>query len=69
MKIRRLTLEDIEQELRVLEERYGMSSQDFYVRYNRGELDDREDFVWWAGLIAMQHSALKARAAHRHGRL
>ena len=28
MEIRRLTLEDIEQELRVLEERYGMSSQD-----------------------------------------
>jgi hypothetical protein len=69
MEVKRLTLEDIERELRALEERYGIFSEDFYRHYNRGELDDRRDFVWWAGLIAMRHSALMARAARSHEQL
>ena len=33
----------------VYEQRYGMSSADFYARYQRGELEDTADFVEWAG--------------------
>ena len=31
------------------EQRYQMSSADFYARYQRGELEDTADFVEWAG--------------------
>jgi hypothetical protein len=31
------------------EQRYQMSSADFYARYQRGELGDSTDFVEWAG--------------------
>ena len=35
--------------LAAYEQRYQMSSADFYVRYQRGELEDTADFVEWAG--------------------
>jgi hypothetical protein len=31
------------------EQRYQMSSADFYVRYQKGEMGDTIDFVEWAG--------------------
>jgi hypothetical protein len=31
------------------EQRYQMSSADFYVRYQKGEMGDSVDFVEWAG--------------------
>ena len=31
------------------EQRYQMSSADFYGRYQRGEMGDTADFVEWAG--------------------
>jgi len=31
------------------EQRYQMSSADFYVRYPKGEMGDSVDFVEWAG--------------------
>jgi hypothetical protein len=31
------------------EQRYQMSSADFYARYQRGEIGDSIDFVEWAG--------------------
>jgi hypothetical protein len=31
------------------EQRYQMSSADFYVRYQKGEMGDSKDFVEWAG--------------------
>jgi len=50
----------LEKILRGYESRYGMSSSDFYTKYNRGELGDRRDFVTWAGYYVMAvHSGLK----------
>jgi hypothetical protein len=46
-----LTDERIENWLRELEERYGMTSAQFLLRYNRGELDDDPDFIDWSGLL------------------
>ena len=31
------------------EQRYQMSSADFYARYQRGDMGDSADFVEWAG--------------------
>jgi len=31
------------------EQLYQMSSAEFYARYQRGELGDKEEFVEWAG--------------------
>ncbi len=33
----------------VYEQRYQMSSADFYARYQRGKMEDSADFVEWAG--------------------
>jgi hypothetical protein len=35
--------------LMAYEQRYQMSSADFYARYQNGELGDTADFVEWAG--------------------
>ncbi len=48
-----LSADDIRQELKVLEERYGMPSHVFYERFNRGELGDEVDFLMWASLYDM----------------
>lgn len=48
-----LTPENIRKELTILEGRYGMSSQEFYEKSNRGELGDRRDFIRWASLYDM----------------
>ncbi len=33
----------------VYEQRYNMTSADFYARYQKGEMEDAADFVDWAG--------------------
>lgn len=33
----------------VYEQRYQMSSADFYARYHKGDMGDVADFVEWAG--------------------
>jgi hypothetical protein len=34
--------------LSVYENRYGMTSEDFFDRYEKGQMDDSADFVQWA---------------------
>ncbi len=36
-------------ELAALEEQYGILSPDFYHLYRAGELEQRRDFIRWAG--------------------
>jgi len=50
----RLRLERYEQDLRELEERYGMKSATFYRRFEAGELGDAMDFFEWAGLYELR---------------
>ncbi len=40
-------------DIQTFEEKYRLSSDVFYRRYERGEMGDDEDFVLWAGLIEM----------------
>jgi hypothetical protein len=49
LKIVKLTPEDIAKRLRDYEAQYGMTSKEFYRKYNRGELDEELDFMKWAG--------------------
>ena len=52
-----LTEKNVEQKLTKFEKKYRMSSKDFYVRYNRGELGDDRDFVRWASYYSMAAKA------------
>lgn len=40
-------------DLKELEQKYSMSSESFYKRFSQGKLDDRQDYIQWAGLYEM----------------
>ncbi|HEX6386052.1 MAG TPA: hypothetical protein VF177_15385 [Anaerolineae bacterium] len=48
----------LERELITLEQKYGLSSAEFYNQYQSGKLGDAMDFIQWAGLYRL-HSRLK----------
>jgi len=43
-------MNDIFQDLAAFEQKYAMSSEDCYNRFNNGELGDDADFFEWTGL-------------------
>jgi len=47
--LRRVTRQQILDDLRKFENRYGMSSAEFYEKFSRGEMGDSEDVIEWAG--------------------
>jgi hypothetical protein len=47
-------LGELQQDLAELETRYGLSSNEFYRRYQAGQTDDRMDYVEWASLVQMR---------------
>ena len=49
-KPKRLSFEELSRRLRDYEERYGMSTIEFYRRYQQGELGDDPEMMMWAGL-------------------
>jgi hypothetical protein len=40
-------------DLKAFEEKYHRTSADFYTQFTRGEMDDSEDYILWAGLYEM----------------
>ena len=50
----RAQLRELERDLATLEERYGLSADAFYARYQSGQSDDRMDFAEWASLVQMR---------------
>ena len=40
-------------DMKALEEKHQMTSAVFYEGYRQGKMDDREDFMVWAGLCEM----------------
>ena len=44
-----------EKKLKEFEEKYGMSSEEFYERFEKGELGDSQEFMLWAA----EYEALK----------
>lgn len=49
----RSQLSQLREDLSEFEQRYGMSSEEFYRRFHGGQTDDRMDFVEWASLVQM----------------
>jgi len=49
----RRALLNIRLDLQAFEEKYQLSSQDFFRRYEGGEMGDDEDFMTWAGLVEL----------------
>jgi len=56
----RAQLGQLQQDLAEFEQRYGLSSAEFYRRFQAGQTDDRMDYVEWASLVQM-HSNLRQR--------
>ncbi len=52
----RAQLAVIESDLADFEQRYNMSSDEFYRRFQAGTTDDRMDFVEWASLVQMANN-------------
>jgi phage-related tail protein len=50
----RKDLEDLAAKLRALEEQFGMTSDLFSEKFQRGELGDDEAFFRWHALVEMQ---------------
>jgi hypothetical protein len=46
-----LTDDELLREIRAFERTYGMSSEQFLERFNRGQLGHCTDFIDWAGLL------------------
>ncbi len=46
-------LRQFQNDLSVFENQYGMSSEEFYQRFQQGQTGDDMDFVEWASLIQM----------------
>ena len=44
------SLREVLDELRALEQKYGMSTLEFYARYRAGQMGDAEEFMYWAFL-------------------
>jgi hypothetical protein len=47
-------LKEIEAQMRSFEEEYGMDSDEFIVKFDKGETEDNIDFMEWASLYDMK---------------
>jgi hypothetical protein len=47
-------LGQLESDLAEFEKQYGLSSAEFYHRFQAGQTDDRMDYVEWASLVQMR---------------
>ena len=58
----------LDTELTILEERYGLLSEDFYHLYQTGELEQSRDFIEWIGYYEMklEREAQYRKMMYRH---
>lgn len=52
----RTQLAQLQADMAEFEQRYGLSSEEFYRRFQDGQTDDRMDYVEWASLAQMSHN-------------
>jgi AraC-like DNA-binding protein len=55
----RAQLNQLQADLAEFEQRYGLSSTEFYRRFQTGQTDDRMDYVEWASLVQMRDNLQK----------
>jgi hypothetical protein len=48
-QVKTITLDDLRQRLVAFEQRYGMTSDDFYQKVQAGELEEQIEFIDWLG--------------------
>ncbi|CAK0740816.1 conserved hypothetical protein [Gammaproteobacteria bacterium] len=58
IRMRQLT-QRLQQEIKRFEQDYHLLSQEFYTRYNQGEMGDEIDFIEWAATLEMLVNAEK----------
>lgn len=46
-------LEEIQRHLQAFEQKYRLSSEEFYARYEAGKLEDSADFMEWSSFYDM----------------
>ncbi|MGH7966475.1 MAG: hypothetical protein ACRERD_32395 [Candidatus Binatia bacterium] len=49
------SLEELITEMREFEDKYGMSTVEFYARFVAGKMGDSRDFIKWAGIFDRYH--------------
>jgi len=52
----RAQLRELHVDLAAFEQQYGLSSDEFYRRFQAGQTDDRMDYVEWASLVQMANN-------------
>ncbi len=52
----RIQLQQIQEDLKEFEKKYGIASTTFYQNFQNGNTDDRMDYVEWASLIQMAYN-------------
>jgi hypothetical protein len=52
-------LRQLQADLAELEQRYHLSSAEFYQRYRAGQMGDEMDYIEWASLVQMAHNLEK----------
>ncbi len=61
--MRQAQLRQLRADLAELEQGYGLTSADFYTRFQSDQTDDRPDYVEWASLIQLaQNDAQRLEA-------
>ncbi len=56
-----VSLDTLVGEMRILEDRYGMSTIEFYARFAEGKMGDHKDFIRWAGAFQAYQDLLRER--------
>lgn len=63
-----VTLEQVEEELNEYEARFGLSSEEFYERYLKGEMGDSDEVMRWArtyrGYLILSTQEMKKGSTH-----
>jgi len=54
--------DELQVELEQFEQQYGLSSAEFYARFERGEMGDDLDFVDWSGAWRVYQTVLDSLA-------
>jgi hypothetical protein len=61
--IKNLTLAELEERLQNFEVEFGLSSEEFFDRYVRGDMGDDSKVIRWAGTYRLYLDLVSAREA------
>ena len=65
-KPEKLSFEELSERLHTFEERYGLSTIEFYRRFHNGEMGDDDDLITWAGTYHLYLTSLPVRQFMQH---